>query len=187
MTGINGGAVFLAGAGAYLVYAGIRNVPVLAGLRDLAAGRLPAPRPPAPTKVEFTGAAAVGAAAGTAAGAVSGGTSGLSGRYKLGAVKPYVEAAAYEIGPKFNIQTIYGWAPGQYEHPKGRALDFMINTPGLGKSTGDAVAAYVLANAARLNVMYVIWNRRSWNPKRGTWVAYTGSNPHTDHVHVSFN
>lgn len=195
MAGINGGAVFLAAAGGYLVYAGIRNVPVLAGLRDLAAGRLPVPRPPAPTQVSF--AAAVGGAAGAAAGAAAGQTiagavgSVVAASYKLGPVKPYVAAAAAEIGPRFNIKTIYGWAPGLYEHPKGRALDFMIDTPGLGKPVGDALAAYVLANAARLNVMYVIWNRRViWmtGPRASEgWHAYTGTNPHTDHVHVSFN
>jgi hypothetical protein len=188
--GINAGAVTLAAAGGFLVYCGIRNVPVLPGLRDLAAGRLPAPRAAKVTDVSFTAAAgAVGAAGGAiiAGGAVSSGGGVNDGRYHLGAVKPDVTAAAYEVGPKFNIKTIYGWAPGQFDHPKGLALDFMINTPGLGKATGDALAGYVLANAGRLNVKYVIWYRRSWNPQRKTWVAYSGDSPHTDHVHVSFN
>lgn len=178
--GVNAAAVSLAAGGGFLVYCGIRNVPVLAGLRDLAAGKLPAARPPVVTAVTFTGAAA-----GSAVGAVGG--AAITGQYKLGAVKADVAAAAYEIGPKFNIKTIYGWAPGLYDHPKGLALDFMINTPGLGKAVGDALAGYVLANAGRLNVKYVIWYRKSWNPTRGTWVAYVGDSEHTDHVHVSFN
>lgn len=33
-------------------------------------------------------------------------------------------------------------------------------------------------------VAYVIWNRRIWGYKSG-WRAYTGSNPHTAHMHVS--
>lgn len=188
--GVNAGAVTLAGVGGFFVYCGIRNVPVLAGFRDLAAGRLPKPRPAVVTAVGFTGggAAVAGAAVGpAAAGAVSGGGGVNDGRYHLGAVKPDVTAAAYEIGPKFNIKIIYGWAPGQFDHPRGLALDFMINTPGLGKPTGDALAGYVLANAGRLNVKYVIWYRQSWNPQRKTWVPYSGDSPHTDHVHVSFN
>lgn len=190
--GINAGAVALAGVGGFMVYCGIRNVPLLAGFRDLAAGRLPAPRPAVVTAVNFTAAAsavgsATGAAVGAAVGTVTGGGGKNDGRYTLGAVKPDVAAAAYEIGPRFNIKTIYGWAPGQFDHPKGLALDFMINTPGLGKPVGDALAGYVLANAKRLNVKYVIWYRQSWNPNRGTWVAYSGDSPHTDHVHVSFN
>lgn len=186
--GISGVAVTVAAAGGFLVYAGIRNVPILDGLRDLAAGRLPAPRPPAPTKVTFGDRAATGGGTGgTGSGSPQpGGQTGFGGRYSLGAVKSHVEAAAYDIGPRFGIKTIYGWAPGQYDHPKGLALDFMINNIANGKSVGDQLAAYVLANASRLRVSYVIWYRRSWNPGRGTWVPYSGASDHTDHVHVSF-
>lgn len=34
---------------------------------------------------------------------------------------------------------------------------------------------------------YVIFNRRITNPDFGAWREYTGSNPHTAHVHVSFS
>lgn len=35
-------------------------------------------------------------------------------------------------------------------------------------------------------VSYVIWNRRIWNPSISrTWRAYSGSNPHDKHMHVS--
>jgi hypothetical protein len=34
---------------------------------------------------------------------------------------------------------------------------------------------------------YVIWNRRITTPDFRAWKAYTGSNPHTAHVHVSFS
>ena len=37
--------------------------------------------------------------------------------------------------------------------------------------------------------MYIIWNRKIWGaylPDQG-WRTYTGPNPHTDHVHVSFS
>lgn len=37
-----------------------------------------------------------------------------------------------------------------------------------------------------LPTSYVVWNRQIWSRSR-RWVprAYTGSNPHTDHIHVS--
>jgi hypothetical protein len=182
--GISGLAVVLAAAGGFLVYAGIRNVPILPGLRELASGKVPTPKPVAPTQVEFGIAAGVGTAP------VKGPAGGIQGAidaaYKLGNVRPVTKAAVQEIGPKFGIKTVYGWAPGLYDHPKGLAADFMVNTPGLSKATGDALAAYVIANAARLKVKYVIWYRRSWNPQRGTWVDYHGDSDHTDHVHVSF-
>ena len=104
--------------------------------------------------------------------------------YNLGPVKPHVKAAAEAIGPRFGITTIYGWrASDPYpDHPSGLALDFMTSSA----ATGTALAQFVIDNAAALGVDYIIWNRRSWNSKRKTWVTYTGSNPHTDHVHVTF-
>lgn len=35
-------------------------------------------------------------------------------------------------------------------------------------------------------VKYVIWNRKIWNPSVSkSWRQYSGSNPHTKHVHIS--
>lgn len=49
--GISGLAVTIGAAGLYLVYAGIRGVPLVEGLRDLAGGKLPAGTPPKTTIV----------------------------------------------------------------------------------------------------------------------------------------
>lgn len=106
--------------------------------------------------------------------------------YALGAVKPWVRAAAEEIGPKFGVTTIYGWAPGRYDHPKGLALDFMVYR---NKARGDAIASYTQANASRLAVTYIIWYHKVWSVEQASegWRPYSGTpNPHTDHVHVSF-
>lgn len=108
--------------------------------------------------------------------------------YTLGAVKPHVSRAAYDIGPRFRIKTIYGWAQGQFDHPKGLALDFMTNTKGLGKSTGDALNSFVISNASAYNITYTIWYRQYYGKENGFKpTPYTGDSPHTDHVHVSFS
>lgn len=108
--------------------------------------------------------------------------------YNLGAVKPHVKNAAYAIGPRFKIKTVYGWAPGQFDHPKGLALDFMINTKGLGKTVGEMLNQFVLANASSLNITYTIWYRQYYGKENGFKpTPYTGDSPHTDHVHVSFS
>ncbi len=112
--------------------------------------------------------------------------------YSLPNVKPWAVAAANEIGTKFGIKTIGGWrASDPYpDHPSGLALDIMTNNigaPALRNPTGTAISDYVIANAERLGVKYIIWNGRSWNAQRKSWATYTGSNPHTDHVHVTFN
>lgn len=46
---------------------------------------------------------------------------------------------------------------------------------------------YVIARMIRHpSTNYVIWNRKIWSRSRGFKVAaYTGSNPHTDHIHLS--
>lgn len=107
--------------------------------------------------------------------------------YNLGKVKSHVEAAANTYGPKFGIKTIYGVGAGSVpgsDHPKGLALDFMINNIPSGKSVGDALAAALLADPS---VKYVIWYRQI-NTKDGRgWRTYVGPRSHTDHVHASFN
>jgi hypothetical protein len=52
------------------------------------------------------------------------------------------------------------------DHPRGYALDFMVNT-----STGNALAAYADENSDALGIKYIIWQEPA----------------HYDHVHISFN
>lgn len=113
-----------------------------------------------------------------------------SRRYKLGGVSPTASRAADYFGNKYGITSIGGWrehgsVPGS-DHPKGRALDFMINNIKSGKKRGDALANDLIKNYKKYNVKYVIWNRHIWNPRSG-WRRYNGPSAHTDHVHASFN
>lgn len=81
------------------------------------------------------------------------------------------------------------------EHGKGRACDFMMTTGGRmatgdAERRGDELAQWLIANGARLGVMYIIWKQRyydirgggGWDPMsdRGGVTAN-----HWDHVHVS--
>lgn len=108
-----------------------------------------------------------------------------------GKTKPWVTDAAHEIAPAFSVPTVFGLGerstPGS-DHPKGLALDFMVYGD---RTKGESVAAYVLANAKRLGVTYLIWWQRinsvdgqGWEPMedRGSTTAN-----HKDHVHVSFS
>jgi len=76
-------------------------------------------------------------------------------------------------------------------HGSGRALDIMI--PPIGQransALGDPIANWLVQNAERLAVQYIIWNRTQWRG-RGAGrrdSAYTGPNSHADHVHVELN
>ncbi|MYV97746.1 hypothetical protein GT354_05525, partial [Streptomyces sp. SID3343] len=87
-------------------------------------------------------------------------------------------------------------AEGRSEHKEGRALDYPFNAnDGNQRAQGDALVAWLLATdrwnnqhalARRMGVMYLIWNRRIWAANTKSWSAYSGSSPHTDHVHISF-
>lgn len=109
--------------------------------------------------------------------------------YLLGPVKPHVKTAAYEIGERYGVTTIYGFASRTYvsDHPLGLALDFMTYRD---SAKGNAIAGYCTVNASRLGIKYIIWEQRIWFPGR-EWrgMEDRGSRTanHFDHVHVSFN
>ncbi len=84
------------------------------------------------------------------------------------------------------------------EHGEGRALDWMLDsTKPANLAIGNAVTRWLAAPdaqgrqgamARRLGINYIIFNRqiwKAWAPDRG-WQPYTGSSPHTDHIHLSF-
>jgi peptidoglycan DL-endopeptidase CwlO len=80
---------------------------------------------------------------------------------------------------------------GPFEHPKGRACDWSLQRSGFAawhnrdtREYGNNLMAFLVRNADRLGVLYVIWNRQIWFPATG-WKSYSGPSAHTDHVHVS--
>jgi hypothetical protein len=80
---------------------------------------------------------------------------------------------------------------GPWEHPKGRACDWSLQNSGFSpwhntdtRTYGNNVAAFLIRNADRLGIYYVIWNRQIWFPATG-WKSYSGPSNHTDHVHMS--
>jgi hypothetical protein len=80
---------------------------------------------------------------------------------------------------------------GPFEHPKGRACDWSLQKSGFSvahttdmKNYGNNVMAFLVRNADRLGVLYVIWYAQIWFPATG-WKSYHGASTHKDHVHVS--
>ncbi|MCZ7379796.1 hypothetical protein O3438_33385 [Micromonospora sp. WMMC250] len=80
---------------------------------------------------------------------------------------------------------------GPYEHPKGRACDWSLQSRGFSpaqtrdqKMYGNNLTAFLVRNAERLGIYYVIWYRQIWFPATG-WKSYSGPSDHTDHVHMS--
>jgi len=81
---------------------------------------------------------------------------------------------------------------GPFEHPKGRACDWSLQKSGFSdahtadmKNYGNNLMAFLVRNADRLGIYYVIWYQQIWFPATGNWHAYHGVSAHKDHVHVS--
>ncbi|MGQ0631817.1 MAG: LysM peptidoglycan-binding domain-containing protein [Sporichthyaceae bacterium] len=83
---------------------------------------------------------------------------------------------------------------GQSEHKEGRAWDWGLD-PNVYEDAvaGQRVLDFLLANnganARRFGIMYIIWNNRIWAAYRAAdgWRPYTGADPHTSHMHLSFS
>ena len=84
---------------------------------------------------------------------------------------------------------------GKSEHKEGRAWDWMVKA---GHPAADSLLKWLLAtdkygnkqaNARRLGIMYMVFNKKIWGAYSASkgWRPYSGSNPHTDHVHFSFS
>lgn len=100
-----------------------------------------------------------------------------------GKTKPHVAKAALEISARFGILNIGGYrsGPDAQDHGLGLAIDVMTTVK------GQAVADYAQANAKRLAITYIIWNRAIWDSRNNRGKEpYRGASPHTDHVHISF-
>lgn len=111
--------------------------------------------------------------------------------------KPGVVAFAALMRARYKTGYIGTYRPCKgdtSEHYDNRAMDWMlsVNNP-TQKAIANSVVSWLSARggvmARRFGVSYIIWNHRMWReyrPEQG-WAVYTGSVPHTDHVHLSFS
>ncbi|GAW49909.1 MULTISPECIES: hypothetical protein [unclassified Nocardioides] len=85
--------------------------------------------------------------------------------------------------------TSYGGWDAHGEHSSGRALDIMTSDVAL----GNAIAAFLQAHAAELNLYDILWRQQIWTPVRASegWRTFpsrgSATADHYDHVHVSTN
>jgi hypothetical protein len=111
--------------------------------------------------------------------------------------KPGVVAFAALMRARYKTGYIGTYRPctrSTSEHYDSRAMDWMLNVNSpTQKAIANSVVLWLSARggvmARRFGISYIIWNHRTWKeyrPESG-WAAYTGSVPHTDHVHFSFS
>jgi hypothetical protein len=66
-------------------------------------------------------------------------------------------------------------------HAEGRAFDAMTTK----RAQGDTLSEWCVRHSEALQIQEVIWQRRIWTSRSNGWHDFTGTNPHTDHVHVA--
>ncbi|MFD2093402.1 hypothetical protein [Blastococcus deserti] len=90
-----------------------------------------------------------------------------------------------EVTERFDVSTVYTRA--DHRPTQGRAADFMVYED---RAKGDALTQYVIDNAARFRVEYVIWQQRIYLVSTGSWRAMEDRGSptanHMDHPHVAF-
>jgi hypothetical protein len=172
--GIQGSALLIGSAGLYLVYAGVKDVPLIDGLRDLLRGKLPTPKtehsPYAPkSPAQSEGVTAVGSA-------FPEGDYGLAGNALRGyhVLKPLIPAGTVLHGRAARPSN-----PSS-DHPRGYALDVMTKDNALAQRL---ISKFKTTRGAH----YWIWNGRLGDFDR-LWLsyAYTKFGGHYDHVHFSW-
>lgn len=186
--GVSGSAVLIAAAGVYLVYAGIKDVPLVDGLRELLRARDPG-------GLSRSGSGYAGPElrdAGRAVGGLVTGATTLPGNddcIRSGASSLSIQRlvgnarnAYCTFKAMFPSMVIHGWGlrDNPSDHPIGKALDLM--------TTDNATAQRIIATfRMQTGAKYWIWNRQIASADRG-WLPrpYTGRSPHTDHVHLSY-
>ena len=98
---------------------------------------------------------------------------------------PHVRPVVQEVAGRFGVSTVLT-RPG-HSPTQGRAADFMVHSD---RAKGDAIAQYVIDNAARFRVEYVIWKQRIYLVSSGSWRAMEDRGSptanHMDHPHVAF-
>lgn len=77
-------------------------------------------------------------------------------------------------------------------HATGRALDIHIATIGgeADNGEGDPIGNWLIENAERIGVQYIIWDRWTWGGHRPSGAKdryYGGAHPHHDHLHVELS
>lgn len=91
-------------------------------------------------------------------------------------------SAATDLGI-YNPRKIRGRSRGWSVHAEGRAWDCGFPVFLEGHAQGHVLAHLLVDHHTVFGVQQVIWAHRVWTVGRG-WRRYTGTSPHTDHLHL---
>lgn len=197
--GVSGPAVAAAAVGGFLVYAGIKDVDLVTGLRDIISGKTPTGRAQT-ASADFSGgvASAVGAAAFGLANAsggslVSEAQKHLGAKYVFGAVGPStfdcsglvvycLRKTLYPQCPRFVTQTFAVWARSQGWTKVGRkdiaAGDVVLKSGHMGIAISNAqmIHAPHTGTVVKIGAIYTpayMWS--GWRPPQQLAAGFQGA------------
>ena len=85
------------------------------------------------------------------------------------------------------VRTVAG-STNASDHSEGRAMDVYLEASDQNeKKIADYLYEVFIRYADDLGIYYAIWNREIWRKATGQKVKYTGENPHTNHIHISWS
>jgi peptidoglycan hydrolase-like protein with peptidoglycan-binding domain len=161
------------------ISASVIVLPLVAGTAEAAATPYPKPSQPLPSALDVV-------------------TPYQKGTRCLTETQPGVLAFAKLLNATYGTHRYGTLRTCAAEHGEGRALDWMLDAKDPEQlALGNALTRWLSAedsagrpgaNARRLGINYIIWNRQqwfAWDPDM-SWKPYYGSSPHTDHIHFSF-
>lgn len=81
----------------------------------------------------------------------------------------------------YNCRTVRG-STNRSVHGEGRAVD--IGFSGVANPAGTRLLNLLLPKVGELGIQMIIWNRRIYSARYPRGAPYTGTVPHTDHLHI---
>jgi hypothetical protein len=106
-----------------------------------------------------------------------------------GDVNPNLAKTQEDVSKQFNVTNLGIWGDKSHQarksdHNTGDAQDFGFDTP----ETANSLVQKLQSEAGDRKIKYIIYNGKIWNPSVSEeWRPYRGSNPHSTHIHVSYN
>ncbi len=95
----------------------------------------------------------------------------------------FPEIRDYDI---YNVRNVEGTSTLS-QHSFGRAMDIFVDADKpKEKKLGDILFSLFKCHGKNIGVCCAIWNKKKWSEKSRGEVAYTGGNPHTNHIHIEF-
>jgi len=178
MTGV---ALLAVVAGITALYSGIKGVDPRSLFTGVFTGQPPTPLPALPSSSSAVGTTGSNPTSTPITGGNPPAASGVTPAAQNWMKKARVHFPQIASMQVWNCSMVPGTSVWS-QHAFGNAVDNFSDP-----ATMEALFHWAIANKQPLSLHTVIYNHRVWDRERPYIHPYTGTNPHTDHVHADFD